>query len=125
MHQKKEDFPLPLALLLLGAVIGFIVLGERLLSGELRWEVIEHFPTQNSTLLITSGVLLIFNVSTIIGGIQRWIGFRKQGSRLKSLRGERALFTKALLFRFLISLAAGSLTYLVLTVLKIGEVQWL
>jgi len=124
MQSRSDDFPLPLALLILGLVVGFLLLGRPLLSGELPWPVVEKFLDQNSTLLLTTAVLLIFNLSSLIGGVQRWIGFRKQGSRLKSIRGERPLFTKELLIRFIVSLSAGSLTYAVLSFFKIGELRW-
>lgn len=123
MQSRKEDFPLPLALIVLSLTLAFIALGEPLFSGQLQWSVVEKFLDRNSTLLLTSGVLLIFNLSSIVGGIQRWIGFRKQGSRLKSIRGERSLFSRDVLIRFLIGVVAASVTYLVLYVFKIGEVQ--
>jgi hypothetical protein len=124
MKERNDDFPLSLALLTLAAVLGFLILGKPLLSGELKWMSVEAFLQRNLTLLITSGVLFVFNLTSIVGGAQRWIGFRKQGSRLKSLRGERSLLTRQLLVRFGLGLIASCLTFIGLTYFNIGEVRW-
>lgn len=124
MKERNDDFPLSLALLIFAAVLGFLILGKPLLSGELQWMSVEAFLQRNLPLLITSGVLLVFNLTSIVGGMQRWIGFRKQGSRLKSLRGERSLFTRQLLARVGLGLIASCLTFIGLTYFNIGEVRW-
>ena len=119
--ERKDDFPLSLALLILGLVGAFLFLGQPILSGELPWETIETFLKRNDSLLISSGVLFIFNISSLIGGLQRWIGFRKQGSRLKTLRGQRLLFTRANLWRLLAGFVAAVFTYFTLNLYRVGE----
>ncbi len=124
IRQQKDDFPLPAALLILAVVIAALFLGQPLISGELPWTEVEKFLNRNQNVLIASSVLFIFNVSAFIGGLQHWIGFRKQGSRLRSLRGERALFTRKLLARLLIGFTVAVLTYFILERGHIGEMQW-
>lgn len=122
--QQKDDFPLPVALLILGVVIAALTFGPPLISGELPWTEVEAFFVRNQHVLIASGVLFVFNVSALIGGLQHWIGFRKQGSRLRSLRGERALFTRKLFIRLFLGIVAAVLTYLALERGHIGEMRW-
>ena len=121
--EQKDDFPLPVALLVLALVVGFFVLGEPLLSGDLPWPPIEAFLKRNEIALIVSALLFIFNITTIAGGLQRWIGFRKQGSRLKTISGNRSLFNRDLFFRLGVGVLAASVTFMILHHFKLGGLR--
>mgnify|MGYP007132073477 CR=1 FL=1 len=121
--QHSSDIPLPLALLFLAAVVGALFFGATLMAEDFPWQAVESFLNRNEALLLTSVVLLILNIGIILGGLQRWIGFRKQGSRLKTIRGERLFFHRVLFYRLGAGFLAAVFTYLCLDQFKIGVLK--
>lgn len=86
---QKQDIPLPLALALLAAVLVLVATGSSVGNVTLFFDQLDQFLTLNDTLLLIGGVALTFNVVVLSVCFSRLYGFRRQGSRLRALRGER------------------------------------
>jgi DNA integrity scanning protein DisA with diadenylate cyclase activity len=124
-RENREDMPLALALLILSAVVGFLFFGNEIISGDIPVSAIENFFSRNQTVIVLSGILFVLNIYWIIGGLQRWIGFRKQGSRLQNLKGKHPWITRMWIIKTSIGLIAVSITFLILHHFKVGGLKWL
>lgn len=121
--EHKEDIPLSLALLLLGGVVAGLVLAPPLISGELPVEGISRFLQKNEDLLFLQGVVLLINAFVVSAVIQRILGLRKQGARLKALRKEGLKLTNLFWKKLGFSLSASALTLFCLESFHLSRLQ--
>ncbi len=91
-HTKK-DIPLPLALVLLAIVLGFIYSNGSLKNIEMLINSVEKFGIANQFLLNCSGLALLINIVSIYVLYRKLISLKRQGSRLRVLRKEKKLIT--------------------------------
>ena len=102
---KRDNIPVPAALLLLGAVLWVLIAGPNLASMATLGDQIESFMDRNGTLVMISVVLVFFNAFSVSTYISKFWSYKKQGSRLRDLVGERQRDVKGL----------WSLTYVVVS----------
>jgi hypothetical protein len=103
---KADNIPVPAALLLLAAVLWILIAGPNLNSIANLGDQIEAFMDRNGALVMISVVLVFFNAFSVGTYISKFWSYKKQGSRLRDLVGERQRETKGL----------WSLTYVVVSV---------
>ena len=104
-NAKKDNIPVPAALLLLVAVLWLLIAGPNLVSIASLGDQLESFVARNGNLIVVSVVLVFFNALSLGTYISKYWSYKKQGSRLRDLVGERQRSTKGL----------WSLTYVVVS----------
>ena len=102
----KEDIPLPIAFTaLVIVIISYYLMSSNIKTDDLIWlnELILQFQIQLLILLLS----IIINLSWVLSIMNRVVGLRKQGSRLKKIMGSKSTFSftnlKPLLFSLLCS----------------------
>jgi len=103
---KSDNIPLPAALLLLAGVLWVLIAGPNLESMATLGDQIESFMERNGSLVMITVVLMFFNAFSVSTYITKFWSYKKQGSRLRDLVGERQRDFKGLC----------SLTYVVVSV---------
>ena len=103
---KSDNIPVPAALLLLAGVLWVLIAGPNLESLATLGDQIESFMERNGSLVMITVVLIFFNAFSISTYIAKFWSYKKQGSRLRDLVGERQRDFRGLC----------SLTYIVVSV---------
>ena len=83
--KQQSDIPLPLALVLLAAVSGYIWTGGDWSSWEKLAEQFNDFVSRNNQLLNFSAICLAVNLLNLFAVFRNLLGFKKHGSRIQSL----------------------------------------
>lgn len=102
---KPDNIPVPAALLLLAGVLWVLIAGPKITSLATIGDQIEGFMDRNGALVMITVVLMFFNAFSISTYISKFWSYKKQGSRLRDLVGERQRDVKGL----------WSLTYVVVS----------
>ena len=92
----RRDIPVPAALLLLGAVLWVLIAGPNLNSMARIGDHVESFMDRNGALVLITVVLMLFNALSVSTYISKFWSYKKQGSRLRDLVGERSSDIKEL-----------------------------
>ena len=103
---KSDNIPVPAALLLLAGVLWVLIAGPNLETMSTLGDQIESFMERNGSLVMITVVLIFFNAFSVSTYITKFWSYKKQGSRLRDLVGERRRDFKGLC----------SLTYVVVSV---------
>ncbi len=86
---RTHDIPWPLALLLLGTILGFIAIGFDLTKMEVVFDRVNTWVDQNAFILCVSALALGLNMLTSYAYIQRTLSQKKQGKKLRDLLGDK------------------------------------
>jgi hypothetical protein len=105
-NTKRDNIPVPAALLLLGGVVWVLIAGPNLTSLTDLGDQVESFMDRNGPLVLLSVVLVFFNAFSVATYITKFWSYKKQGSRLRDLTGERQHDAKGL----------WTLTYIVVSI---------
>ena len=85
---QKQDVPLSLALILLLAVVGMLVIGTSLTAWEAKAVALDRFIATNGVMLTVGLGAILFNSLSLGMELRRRFGIRRQGGRLRLLRRE-------------------------------------
>lgn len=96
VNANKSDIPVPAALLLLAAVGWIVICGPTLESLPNIGDQIESFMDRNGALVAISAVLVFLNAFSVHTYVLKFWSYRKQGSRLRDLVGDRGKDMKSL-----------------------------
>lgn len=89
---QKEDFSPVLAALLLAIVLGglyFFESGSELI--EMKNHTLGLLSLFGFSFLVALGLSIFFNLSVVLTTVGRLVGYKKQGSRLRSIKGMRKI----------------------------------
>ncbi|MGE0175126.1 MAG: type IV secretory system conjugative DNA transfer family protein [Oligoflexales bacterium] len=93
---QRDNIPVPAALLLLGAVLWVLICDPSAESMTNLGDQIESFMDRNGTIVMVTAILAFFNAFSVSTYVSKFWSYRKQGSRLRDLVGERQQGIEAL-----------------------------